>query len=68
MEIYVSVPLEERIARGVHAFMTESSAKQVQATWLADRELTEEKRSEEASDWGAGISIWECGLKPGIVV
>jgi len=50
--------------RGVRAFMTESSAKQVEATWLAERELAEEKLREEASDWDTGIAIWECDLKP----
>ncbi len=64
MEIYVCVPLEEGIVRDVRAFMTESSAQQAEAAWLAERELTEEKRREEASDWGTGIAIWQCDLNP----
>lgn len=64
MEIYVCVPLEEGIVRGVHAFMTESSAKQAEDNWLAKHELTQEKHREEASDWGTGIAIYECDLKP----
>jgi len=64
MEIYVCVSMEESIFRGVRAFMSESSAQQAEATWLATHELTEEKVREEASDWGTGIAIWECDLKP----
>lgn len=64
MEICVCVPMEEGIVRGVRAFMTESSAQQVEAAWLAAHELTEEKLREEAGDWGTGIAIWECDLKP----
>ena len=64
MEIYVCVPMEEGIVRGVRAFMTESSAKQAEDNWLAEHELTQEKRREEASDWGTGIAVWECELKP----
>ena len=61
MEIYVCVPMEEGIVR---AFMTESSAQRAEAAWLAAHELSEEKCREEASDWGTGIAIWECDLKP----
>lgn len=64
MEIYVCVPLDEGIVRGVRAFMTESSAKRAENEWLAQHELTEEKRREEASDWGTGIAIYGCDLKP----
>ena len=64
MEIYVCVPLEEGIVRGVRAFMTDSSAKQAEEAWLAAHELTEAKRREEASDWGTGIAIYECELMP----
>jgi hypothetical protein len=64
MEIYVCVPMEEGIVRDVRAFMTESSAQQAEAEWLAAHELTEDKRREEASDWGTGLSIYECDLKP----
>ena len=64
MEIYVCVPMEEGIVRGVRAFMTESSAKQAKEEWLAGHELTHEKRREDASDWGTGIAIYECDLKP----
>ena len=64
MQIYVCVPMEEGIVRGVRAFMTESSAQQAEAAWLAAHELTEEKRREGASDWGTGIAIWECVLNP----
>jgi hypothetical protein len=64
MEIYVCVPMEEGIVRDVRAFMTESSAKRAEATWLAAHELTDEKRREEASDWGTGIAVYECDLKP----
>jgi len=64
MEIYVCVPMEEGIVRGVRAFVTESSAKQAEDKWLAEHELTEEKRREEASDSGTGIAIYECDLKP----
>jgi len=56
--------VEEGIVRAVGAFMTESSAQQAEAAWLAAHELTEEKIREEASDWGTGIAIWECDLKP----
>lgn len=56
--------MKEGIVRGMRAFMTESSAQQAEAAWLAERELPEEKRREEASDWGTGIAIWECDLKP----
>jgi hypothetical protein len=48
---------------GVRTFMTESSAHQAEAAWLAVHELTEEKRRDEASDWGTGIAIYECDLK-----
>jgi len=64
MEIYVCVPMEEGIVRGVRAFMTKSPAQQAEAAWLAAHELTEEKLREEASDWGTGVAIWECDLKP----
>jgi len=64
MEIYVCVPMEEGIVRDVRAFMTESSAQQAEAAWLAAHELAEERLREEASDWGTGIAIWECDLKP----
>ena len=64
MEIYVCVPMEGGIVRGVRTFLTESSAQQVEAQWLATRGLTEEKLREEASDWGTGIAIYECDLKP----
>ena len=64
MEIYVCVPMEEGIVRGVRAFVTESSAKQAEEAWLAAHDLTEEKLREESSDWGTGIAIWECDLKP----
>jgi len=63
MEIYVCVPMEEGIVHGVRAFMTESSAQEAEAAWLAAHELTEEECREEASDWGTGIAIWECDLK-----
>jgi len=64
MEICVCLPLEEGIVRGVRAFMTKTSAQQAEATWLAAHELTEDKRREEASDWGTGIAVYECDLKP----
>ena len=64
MGIFVCVPMEEGIVLGVRAFMTESSAKQGEDEWLATHELTEYKRREEASDWGTGIAIYECDLKP----
>jgi hypothetical protein len=56
--------MEEGIVRGVRAFMTEGSAQQAEAAWLAGHELREERRREEASDWGAGIALSECDLKP----
>jgi hypothetical protein len=56
--------MEEGILRGVRAFMTESSAQQAEAAWLATHELTEKKLREEASDWSTGIAIYECDLKP----
>ena len=62
MEIYVCVPMDEGIVRGVRAFMTTSSAQEAEAAWLA-HELTEEKLREVASDWRTGIAIWECDLK-----
>jgi len=64
MEIYVCVPMEEGIVRGVRVFLTEDSAKQAENRWLAQRKLTEEKRREEASEYGTGIAIYECPLKP----
>ena len=64
MEIYVCVPMQEGIVHGVRAFMTESSAHQAEAAWLAAHGLTEDKRREEASDWRTGIAIWGCDLKP----
>ena len=64
MEIHVCVPMEEGIVRGVRAFMSESSAKQTEEKWLAEHELTDEKRRDEASDWGTGHAIFECDLKP----
>ena len=64
MEIYVCVPMEEGIVRDVRAFMTESSAQQAEAAWLAALELSEEKHRKEASAWGTGIAIYECDLKP----
>ena len=63
-EIYVCVPMEEGIVRGVRAFVTEGSAKQAEEAWLAEHGLTEEKRRDEASDWGTGIAVYECDLKP----
>ena len=62
--IYVCVPMEEGIVRDVRAFTTESSARQAEAAWLTAHGLTEAKLREEASDWGTGIAIWECDLKP----
>lgn len=56
--------MEEGIVRGVRAFMTEGSAQEAEAIWLAAHELTEEKCREEASDWGTGVAIWACDLKP----
>ena len=50
MEIYVCVPIEEGIVRDVRAFMTESSAQQAEAAWLARHEPTEEKLREVASN------------------
>ncbi len=64
MEIYVCVPMEEGIVRGVCAFVTDDSAKQAEDKWLAEHELTDEKRRDDASDWGTGFAIWECPLKP----
>lgn len=61
---YVLLPMEEGIVRGVRAFMTEGSAQEAEAIWLAAHELTEEKCREEASDWGTGVAIWACDLKP----
>ena len=52
------------MSRGVHAFMTETSAQQAEDKWFAAHGLMEEKRREEASDWGIGIAIYECDLKP----
>ena len=52
------------LSRGVHAFMTETSAQQAEDKWFAAHGLMEEKRREEASDWGIGIAIYECDLKP----
>ncbi|MCC6694880.1 MAG: hypothetical protein IT365_04525 [Candidatus Hydrogenedentes bacterium] len=64
MEIFVCIPLDEGIVRGVRAFMTEGSAKQAENEWLVQHGLTEEKRREDASDWGTGIAIYACELKP----
>ena len=61
--VHVLVPMEEGIVRGVRAFMTQSSAQQAEAEWLAERDLTEAKKREPSSDWGTGIAIWECPLK-----
>jgi hypothetical protein len=62
--VYVLVPMEEGIVRGVQVFKTPESAAEAEAQWLAAHELTEDKRREEASDWGTGIAIWECNLNP----
>ncbi len=64
MEIYVCVPMEEGILHGVRAFLTEASATRAEREWLEGMELTEEKVREQAADWGTGIAIWECELKP----
>jgi hypothetical protein len=56
--------MEEDIVRDVRAFMTGNSAKQAESEWLAEHRLTETKRREEVSDWGTGIAIYECDLKP----
>ena len=64
MEIFVCVPLDQGIVRGVRAFMTEGSAKRAENEWLAQHELTEENRREAASDWGTGIAVYACDLKP----
>ncbi len=58
MEIYVCVPMEDGIVRGVRAFMTESCAKQAENTWLAANKLTENKRREEASDYNRHLRVW----------
>jgi hypothetical protein len=64
MTIYVTIPMEEGINRGIAAYRTEESAKQYEADWLRSAGITSEAERERASDWGTGFSIWEVQLKP----
>ena len=64
MTIYVAIPMEEGINRGIAAFTTEESAKRHEADWLRTAGIDSEAERERASDWGTGFSIWEVQLKP----
>ena len=63
-EIYVCVTMKDGIVRDVRAFATASSAREMEAAWLATHELTGENLREDASDWGTGIAVWTCDLRP----
>ena len=64
MEVFVCVPMEDGIVRNVRAFTTEESAKRAEQAWLEARGIEDEKKREEASDWGTGHAIWTCDLEP----
>lgn len=58
--VYVVVPMEDGMVRGVRVFGTREAAVRAEQAWLRQSGLTEEKARERASDWGTGIAVWEC--------
>ena len=63
MIIYVAIPMEEGINRGIAAYRTEESAKKQEVDWLRSAGITTESERERASDWGTGFAIWEMQLE-----
>jgi len=63
--VYVLVPMEEGIVRGVQAFATGTLALAAEQRWLDDHGLADTKKREHASDWGTGIALHECEVNKG---
>lgn len=62
--IYVVVPMEEGIVRDVTAHANEQNAGKAEAQWLGAMGVADQKEREARADWGTGIAIWECELRP----
>ncbi len=61
--VYVLIPMEEGMVRGVQAFGNRAAAEHAEQKWLWERGLAEDKDRERASDWGTGIAIWNCEIE-----
>ncbi|MCC6489684.1 MAG: hypothetical protein IT364_19475 [Candidatus Hydrogenedentes bacterium] len=64
--VFVLIPLEDGMVGDVSVFANAACAQRAEQEWLAAHDLTDENKREHASDWGTGIAIWECDLKPRI--
>jgi hypothetical protein len=62
--IYVLVPMEEGIVQGVEAFKMPGASAEAEARWLLAKGISDEKERERHADWGTGVAVWECDLKP----
>ena len=62
MTVYVLVPMEEGIVRGVRAFRTETAAQTAATEWLHSHGIHEDTERNDRSDWGTGVAVWECAL------
>ena len=61
--VYLLVPMDDGIVRGVEAFASEEAAERAQNEWLSVNGLSDEMDREHASDCGTGIAVWECEVK-----
>ena len=62
--VFVVVPMDDGFVRGVQAFCTRRAAKKVETAWLCQQDILNKKEREHKADWGTGIAIWECEIKP----
>lgn len=62
--VYVLVPMEEGIVRGVQAFQTAEAAAEAEAQWLLAKGIRNDEERDDRSDWGTGVAVWECDLSP----
>jgi hypothetical protein len=56
--------MDDGFVRDVQVCRTHRAAKKAEAAWLCQQDILNEQEREHKADWGTGIAIWECEIKP----